>query len=135
MKIENLRTFLPSIDFETSRQFYNDLGFQELWKNNELIIFGTPSYNFFLQKYYNKDWAENLMMQLFVSDLDEVYAIAKSLIPKYENTKIRDIFEAEYGRTFHLIGPSGELWHITESSTITQQQDELLCNEKKKSTE
>ena len=115
MKIKLLRTFVPSIDFETSIGFYKELGFEERWRNNDLCEFGTKEYNFFLQKGYNKDWAENMMLQLFVEDLDSLYQIAEPLIGKYDNTKIKPIFTADYGRTFHLIGPAGELWHMTET--------------------
>ena len=44
----------------------------------------------------------------------EFTALEKSLIDKYENITIKDIFTADYGRTFHLIGPAGVLWHFTE---------------------
>ena len=39
------------------------------------------------------------------------------IVDKYENTKIKPIFLADYGRTFHLIGPAGELWHMMDAST------------------
>lgn len=115
MIIRNIRTFLPSKDFEVSKQFYLDLGFQILWQDEQLIIFGTSENNFFLQNGYNKDWAENMMVQLHVDDLEELYEIAVKLVDKYDGTKIKEIFTAHYGRTFHLIGPAGELWHMTEA--------------------
>ena len=114
MNIRNIRTFLPSIDFSLSKQFYLDLGFDILWKDDTLIIFGTSNNNFFLQKGYNKDWAENMMIQLHVDDLDELYNIAMKLKEKYKSIRVNAIFTAHYGRTFHLIGPAGELWHMTE---------------------
>ena len=58
-------------------------------------------------------------MQLHVDDLDSLYEQAILLTKKYKHTKINKIFTADYGRTFHLIGPAGELWHMTE-----YQQDE-----------
>lgn len=114
MNIKNIRTFLPSKDFLVSKQFYLELGFQILWEDKDYIIFGTSENNFFLQNGYNKDWAENMMIQLHVDDLDALYEIAVNLIDTYEGTKIKEIFTAHYGRTFHLIGPAGELWHMTE---------------------
>lgn len=130
MNITNIRTFLPSIDFESSKQFYLDLGFTIQWEGEDLIIFGTKSYNFFLQKYYNKDWAENLMMQLHVTDIEEVYAVFEKVYKKYEGCKIKPIFTADYGRTFHLIGPAGELWHITETMESKEvEENKLLCED------
>lgn len=129
MKIIQIRTFVPSKDFEVSKQFYQDLGLDILWQNEELAEIGTPEQNFFLQKYYVEEWANNFMLQMFVDDLDALYAKAKTLIERYEGTKIRDIFEADYGKTFHLIGPAGELWHLTETKDKSKNQRELICDE------
>ena len=114
MKITNIRTFLPSKDFSVSKQFYLDLGFDLRWESDDLIIFGTTDHNFFLQNAYLKEWAENMMIQLHVTDLDALYEVCLRLKEKYEETKLIPIFTADYGRTFHFIGPAGELWHMTE---------------------
>ncbi len=116
MNIRLIRTFVPSKDFDTSRQFYLDLGFDIIWEGDDLINFGTATQNFFLQDFYNKDWAENFMLQMFVDDLDRLFERAAALIPDYPGTRIRDIFIADYGRTFHLIGPAGELWHMMDAN-------------------
>lgn len=129
MKVLQIRTFVPSKDFEVSKKFYQDLGLEILWQNEELAEVGTPSQNFFLQKYYVEEWANNFMLQMFVDDLDALFDKAKPLVEKYEGTKIRDIFEADYGRTFHLIGPAGELWHLTEAKDKSKGQRDLLCDE------
>lgn len=129
MKILQIRTFVPSKDFETSKQFYQDLGLTILWENEELAEIGTESQNFFLQDYYNEEWANNFMLQMFVDDLDQLYKNAELLIKKYEGTKLKPIFEADYGRTFHLIGPAGELWHLTEAKDKSKGQRELICDE------
>lgn len=114
MKVTLMRTFVPTKDFETSINFYTDLGFEVFWKNEDLCIIGTKEYNFFLQKAYVKEWAENLMLQMFVEDLDALYDVAKQLVSKYEGIRVKEIFMADYGRTFHLIGPAGELWHMMD---------------------
>ena len=132
MEIKNIRTFLPSKDYKVSRQFYLDLGFQIQWEGNDLTIFGSETYNFFLQEYYNEDWANNFMIQMHVDDLDALYKVAEPLIKKYEGTKIKPIFTADYGRTFHLIDPSGVLWHLTEITEKVENEADLLCDEDKK---
>ena len=129
MKIKLLRTFLPSKDYETSKRFYNELGFPTMWENDELAILGTEDFSFFLQRHYNKDWAENLMMQLYVDDLDSLYAVAESLMDKYEGLKIKEIFTADYGRTFHIIGPAGVLWHMTEVTKEVEEPNKLICED------
>ncbi len=129
MKIKNLRTFLPSKDFEVSKNFYKEMGFEVTWENEELCIFGTEEYNFFLQKYYQKDWAENLMIQMHVEDLEALFKVCEPLIDKYENTKIKPIFKAEYGSTFHVIDPAGVLWHMTETVKEEEEPNKLICED------
>lgn len=114
MTIKQIRTFVPSKDFKIAKQFYLELGFEIGWEDDKLIEFGTATQNFFLQDYYVKDWADNCMLQLFTDDIEALYQRAESLIDQYKGTKIKAIFKADYGRTFHLIDPSGVLWHMTE---------------------
>lgn len=116
MKIQNIRTFIPSKSLQRSRQFYIDLGFEISWEGEDLVLFGTQENNFFLQNFYVEDWANNCMMQLHVEDLESLYDIAVTLIDQYEGTKIKPIFQADYGKTFHLIDPAGVLWHMTETT-------------------
>lgn len=66
---EIARPFVPARDFELSRRFYVQIGFQ-LLHDGDVAIFGIGSSSFVLQNYYNKDWAENFMMQLMVDDVD-----------------------------------------------------------------
>lgn len=115
MNIKQIRTFIPCKEFNISKQFYLDLGFNISWESKDLIIFGDKGQNFFLQDFYTEDWANNCMMQLFTNDLEGLYKVAKSLTNVYKGTKIKPIFEADYGRTFHLIDPAGVLWHMTET--------------------
>jgi len=112
MNIKKLRAFVPCKDYELSKQYYQELGFKILWQDNDLCQMGSKEYDFFLQNYFNKELAENFMLQMYVEDLESLFEKAKSLVKKYPNTKVRDIFDAPYGKTFHLLGPSGELWHM-----------------------
>lgn len=133
MNVRQLRTFLPSKDLETSKQFYIDLGFPLRWEGEGLLILGGDNYNFFLQKYYQKEWAENLMMQLHVDDLDALYKVCEEVLPKYEGTKLKPIFKADYGRTFHILDPAGVLWHMTEyevKEEDVEDHNKMMCEDK-----
>ncbi len=66
---ELARPFLPTKDFDLSKRFYEALGFEKLIDGN-VAIFRAGSGGFILQRHYQKDWAENFMMQLMVDDLD-----------------------------------------------------------------
>ncbi|QMS84615.1 VOC family protein [Candidatus Xianfuyuplasma coldseepsis] len=129
MNIKNIRTFIPSKDFEVSKRFYEDLGFEIQWEGEDLIIFGTKEQNFFLQKYYVEEWANNFMLQMHVDDLDALYDICDAVIKRYEGTKIKPIFEADYGRTFHILDPAGVLWHMTQVTKPVENEQDLLCDD------
>lgn len=115
MEATIIRPFLPSIDFQTSKEFYLDLGFKMTYEEDKLVIFTLGSVSFFLQDAYVEDWANNTMVQLFVSDLQTFYETANSLKQKYPTIRLKEPFEAYYGRTFHLIDPAGVLWHLMQS--------------------
>src|SRR3546814_15354308 len=65
---ELTRPFLPAKDFELSKRFYEALGFEKLL-DADVAIFRMGRGEFLLQSYYQKEWAENFMMQLMVDDL------------------------------------------------------------------
>lgn len=62
------RPFVPAKDFEVSKRFYLQIGFQLLLDAGEVAIFRIGRSSFLLQNHYNKEWAENFMMQLMVDD-------------------------------------------------------------------
>jgi predicted enzyme related to lactoylglutathione lyase len=66
---EVARPFLPTKDFDLSKRFYEALGFTKLL-DSEVAIFQAGTSGFILQKRFQKEWAENLMVQLMVDDLD-----------------------------------------------------------------
>ena len=66
---ELARPFLPAKDFERSKAFYEALGFEKLL-DGDVAIFRMGSSGFILQRGYQREWAENFMMQLMVDDLD-----------------------------------------------------------------
>jgi hypothetical protein len=87
---ELARPFVPAKDFELSKRFYLEVGF-ELLHEGTVAIFGIGSSSFILQNYYNKDWAENFMMQLMVDDLDAWWEHLNGLdLPKtFHSTSLR----------------------------------------------
>jgi hypothetical protein len=47
--VEEFRPFLPASDFAISRQFYLELGFNEVWSSGKLVILELGRFSFFLQ--------------------------------------------------------------------------------------
>jgi len=115
MNIKEIRTFIPSKDYEISKSFYTALGFSSQAAGDELTVFTKHDCTFFLQKYYNKEFAENLMLQLIVSDINEVVTLLSKT--DFTNVKHSEINYENWGKVIYLWGPSGELWHISELSS------------------
>jgi hypothetical protein len=66
---EAARAFIPAREFDSSKAFYEALGFKKLL-DGDVAIFGVGASAFILQRYYKKEWAENCMMQMMVDNLD-----------------------------------------------------------------
>lgn len=111
MKIEDIRAFVPSKDYQSSIEFYTDLGFSSGYVSDDLTLFENGECTFFLQRFYNKQLCENLMFQLCVSDIDSALKIAELARHKQ---KLSEIKAEPWGKVFYLWGPAGELWHVTQ---------------------
>jgi uncharacterized glyoxalase superfamily protein PhnB len=110
------RPFLPAKDFETSRAFYEALGFSKLL-DGDVAIFGVGPSAFILQRHYQKDWAGNFMMQLMVDDLDAWWAHIQALdLPgKFGVQPPKEPETQPWGlRVAYVYDPSGVLWHIAQ---------------------
>lgn len=116
MTPKSLRPFIGSKDFETSRSFYRDLGFEEYVIDPKMSVFKMGEQAFYLQDYYAKDWVDNTMLFLEVKDVDTAYSEIEALnLPaKYEAVKLVPIKNLDWGREFFLHDPAGILWHIGE---------------------
>ena len=113
---EFARPFLPAKDFELSKRFYETLGFEKLL-DSDVVIFRVGRGEFLLQSYYQKDWAENFMMQLMVDDLDAwwshihgldlpgLFGVAPPKAPALQPWGLRIAYVTD---------PSGVLWHVAQ---------------------
>lgn len=115
-KAKSIRPFIGARDFETSRNFYNDLGFEETVLSPNFSVFKTDGIAFYLQDYYAKEWIENTMLFLEVDDVSRYWQelTALELTTKYETVKLVPIREMDWGRECFIHDPSGILWHIGE---------------------
>jgi uncharacterized glyoxalase superfamily protein PhnB len=113
---ELARPFMPAKDFDLSKRFYEALGFEKVL-DSEVAIFNAGSGGFILQRHYQKDWAENFMMQLMVDDLDAWWAHVRALdlpgtfgvqAPKAPATQPWGL------RVAYIYDPSGVLWHVSQ---------------------
>lgn len=116
MKPKSLRPFIGSKNFEISRNFYKDLGFEEIVLFHNMSLFIKEEFGFYLQDAYVKDWIENTMLFLEVESVEECYQelFKLNLSGKYENVRLMPIKHEDWGSECFLIDPSGILWHFGE---------------------
>ncbi|MBC6112521.1 VOC family protein [Pedobacter fastidiosus] len=111
---KSIRPFIGAKDFEQSRNFYRDLGFEEVTLGDSMSVFKTGDLAFYLQKAYVKDWIDNTMIFMEVDDVSRFYneLLELDLPAKYENVKLTAIRDESWGRECFLHDPSGILWHF-----------------------
>ncbi len=73
-KTKSIRPFLGAKNFEVSRMFYRDLGFQEKVLEHNLSYFQADGLGFYLQDAYVKDWIDNSMIFLEVEDVGRYWS-------------------------------------------------------------
>ena len=113
---EACRPFLPAKDFDVSRAFYEALGFEKLL-DADVAIFGVGKGAFILQRYFQKEWAENSMMQPMVDDLDAWWAHIEGLdlATRFGVRAPKAPALQPWGlRVAYVYDPAGVLWHIAE---------------------
>jgi hypothetical protein len=113
---EKVRPFLPAKDFDQSRRFYEALGFTKVL-DGDVAIFRMGASGFILQKHFQKEWAENFMMQLMVDDLDAWWTHIASLdLPaRFGVPAPRPPAIQPWGlRIGFVVDPSGVLWHVAQ---------------------
>ena len=113
---ELARPFIPTKDFELSKRFYEALGFKKVL-DGEVAIFNAGSGGFILQRYYQKVWAENFMMQLMVDDLDAwwEHIHALDLPGQFGVPPPKPPTMQPWGlRIVYVVDPCGVLWHVAQ---------------------
>ena len=112
---QSIRTFIGAKNYETSRVFYQALGFEEVVLSPKMSLFKVnEKLSFYLQDYYVQKWCDNSMVFLEVEDLDNCWADVKgrALPEQYPTAKLSPIKELAWGREFFLHDPAGVLWHF-----------------------
>jgi len=111
MDVTDLKAFIPSKDYEVSKSFYSEIGFDSEYVTDDLTLFQNGDCLFFLQRFYDESLASNFMLQICVSDINEAFRVCSESRLKQ---KITSISQESWGKVFYLWGPSGELLHITQ---------------------
>lgn len=116
MKLISLEPFVPSGEnFEASKQLFIELGFNINWDAGDYVGFEKDGCRFILQKYVNKEFAENLMINVKVNDVNAFWqeAIVKQLPQKF-GIRISAPKQMPYGKESNMIDIAGVCWHFVE---------------------
>ena len=116
MKFLSLEPFVPSgRDFEASKQFFRELGFNINWDAGDYVGFERDGCKFILQKYENKDFAENSMLSVRVDRVEEFRnSLIERKLPEKFGVRISQPISQPYGREVNIIDPAGVCWHFVE---------------------
>jgi hypothetical protein len=115
-RAKSIRAFIGAKNYESSRNFYKDLGFQESIISYDMSYFKINELGFYLQNAYVKDWIDNTMIFLEVDNVERYWneLLALDLTSKYKNVKLDPVRVLDWGKECFLHDPSGILWHFGE---------------------
>ncbi|HEX9825825.1 MAG TPA: glyoxalase [Flavobacteriaceae bacterium] len=113
-KAISIRPFIGAKNFEQSRSFYRDLGFQETVLGPNFSVFRTGNLAFYLQDAYVRDWIDNSMIFLEVEDVDQFWndLLKLDLQSKYKGVRLTPTKVHDWGKECFVHDPSGILWHF-----------------------
>ena len=113
---KSIRPFIGAKDYDLSRNFYRDMGFEEVVLSPTMSLFRINEMGFYLQNAYVKDWVDNTMIFLEVDDADRYFKeiSALNLAEKYENVRLTPVRVDYWGKECFVHDPSGILWHFGE---------------------
>ena len=119
-KSKSIRPFIGASNFDLSRSFYRDWGFEETILTPDMSVFKTNEIAFYLQDANVKDWIDNSMIFLEVKDLDLYWKelLSLDLKVKYKTAKFTPVKVYDWGKECFVHDPSGILWHIGEFANV-----------------
>ena len=116
MKLLSLEPFVPSgSNFEGSKQFFQELGFTIKWDGGGYVGFEKDGCRFILQKYNNKEFAENFMISVKIDNADAFWKeVTEKKLPEKFGIRINQPTQMPYGKEVNIIDLAGVCWHFVE---------------------
>ena len=113
--VRAMRPMVPAKDFEASRRFYIELGFQPRPLTDRSVEMRLGVFSFILQDYYVREWADNFVVHVTVSDVGAWWDHIVSLdLPTRYGVKIEPPQSQDWAVVAGVIDPSGVLWRFAE---------------------
>jgi hypothetical protein len=111
-----MRPMVPAKDFEISKRFYIELGFQaRILLADRLVEMQLGRFSFILQAYYVREWADNFVIHLTVADVTTWWNHILALdLPARYGVKIMPPQMDGWATVAGVTDPSGVLWRIAQ---------------------
>jgi hypothetical protein len=116
MKFLSLAPFVPSgSKYEESKQLFQELGFTLDWEQAGLAGFGRDGCHFILQRFEHREFAENFMLSVRISDAKAFrdMVVEKKLTERF-GIRVGNISQQPYGKEVNIIDIAGVCWHFIE---------------------
>lgn len=113
----DVKPFVGSKDFETSKDFYGALGWRVNWEVGGLAELELGGCRFYLQRYYQKEWCENTMLYVTVDDAEAWYEHVKAVLTEHSfgAARVKPPEEQDYGALVTFVwDPAGVLLHFAQ---------------------
>ncbi|MDO6707385.1 VOC family protein [Photobacterium sp. 1_MG-2023] len=112
-----IKSFVPAKDFECSKRFYQQIGFEMASEFDGVAYFKSGVCAFLLQDFYEPEHCKNYMMHLLVEDAKSWHEhLVKLNVSETYDVQVTDLVEQPWGMLeFCLTDPSGVLWRIAEN--------------------
>jgi len=120
LRAVEIKAFVPARDYDLSRRFYADVGFEEKSNSDGVAYFAAGDCSFLLQRSHEQAHAQSFMMHLLVEDADAWHRrlVEQAIVDRYREHGVRMTTPADrpwHMRDFQLIDPSGVLWRIAHN--------------------
>jgi hypothetical protein len=116
MKFLSLEPFVPSgSNFDGSKQLFQELGFKVNWDAGDYIGFEKDGCKFILQKFDNIGFAQNFMLSVRVSNVEEFRnSVIEKQLPERFGIRIGQVSQQPYGKEVNIVDIAGVCWHFVE---------------------
>jgi predicted lactoylglutathione lyase len=117
MKVTDVRPFVPSKDFELSKEFYAALGWSVKPLDDSLALLENGDHRFYLQRYYLKEFAENMMLHVTVADARACAKQIQELLAsgRFPGARVSQPKQEPYGALVTYVwDPAGVLLHLAQ---------------------
>ena len=114
--VRAMRPMVPASDFDVSKRFYIELGFQPRPLTDRLVEMQLGMFSSILQAHYVREWADNSVVHVTVSDVGMWWDHIVSLdLPARYGVKIQAPESQGWAMVAGVTDPSGVLWRFADT--------------------